>query len=88
MQAPKADKTRCIGDVDYRGTTKECVATFLLLVVDGKASPPASVLVEGISTMGSICTSVVDEALSTQDASSRDPSERREAMPCLIQLLN
>ncbi|XP_072146318.1 uncharacterized protein [Setaria viridis] len=36
LQDPKADKTRGIGDVDCRDATKECVATFLLLVVDGK----------------------------------------------------
>nr|TKV99711.1 hypothetical protein SEVIR_8G061300v2 [Setaria viridis] len=47
----------------------------LLLVVDDKTSPPASVVVEGVSTKMSICNSPVDGALSTH-AASCDPSER------------
>nr|CAB3490603.1 unnamed protein product [Digitaria exilis] len=61
---------------DKAGDANEgCDTTLLLLVVDDKASsPPESV--------------VVDEALSTQDASSRDPNQRREALLYWIQLLN
>lgn len=79
-----------LGELAYRYAMEGRVPllAMLLLVVEEKISAQVSVVIEGVRTKRSIYNAIVDEALSMEDASSRDGNERRKALLCEIQLLN
>ncbi|CAN6356626.1 unnamed protein product [Urochloa humidicola] len=85
-----AEKTRVVGELAYRYAMEGRVPALaiLLLVVEEKISAQVSVVIDGVRTKRSIYNAVVDEALSMGDASARDGNERRNALLCVIQLLN